>query len=448
MAEASPASKYLAEFIGTSALVFSVGLNVLNPNPSIFGVVAIASTLMVMIYALGGISGGHFNPAVSLAVKLAKDDFGWDQFGIYTAIQLLAGAVGAFSYVAVYGGNTFNLKPVGNYNWYDAAICEVLYTFMLVFTVLNVAVAKKSANNEYFGIAIAFTVVAGGYGAGAVSGGCFNPAVAFGIDISSAWLGFGHCLYYWVAEFIGGALAYAAYLLVRPEESGQAENTASKLASEFIGTFFLVLTVGFNVNAGPKAAVFSIAASLMCMIYALGNVSGGHFNPAVTIAILAAARDKISVGDACLYILAQLAGGIVAGVTYSGVARSFAITQPSGGWRWDSVFAAEFVFTFVLAYTVLCVATTRAALAHFFALAIGFCVIVGGYSIGNISGGHLNPAVSMGIDASSAMFGGTSFYKCFIYGGMQIAGGLAAAGTFSLTHASEYGKGMPQPKEV
>merc|ERR1719277_2752285 len=165
---------------------------------------------------------------------------------------------------------------------------------MLCFVVLNVAVSRKyeppNPGNQFYGLAIGFVIVAGAYGAGVVSGGCFNPAVAIGIDTSSAGLGFGWCIFYTVFEIIGAALAVVAFRLVRPEDFGadpfDATSRSPKLVSEFLGTYMLVLTVGLNVLGNSPAGAFSIAASLMCMIYALGDVSGAHFNPAVTLALM------------------------------------------------------------------------------------------------------------------------------------------------------------------
>eukprot|EP00435_Cladocopium_sp_Y103_P029692 s3802_g7.t1 len=110
-------------------------------------------------------------------------------------------------------GQSFNLAPAKGFSWYHAGLCELLYTFMLTFVVMNVAAAKKNATekNQYYGMAIAFTVVAGAYGAGAVSGGCFNPAVALGIDVSSAGLGFGWSLAYIVFELLGAGMAAALF---------------------------------------------------------------------------------------------------------------------------------------------------------------------------------------------------------------------------------------------
>merc|ERR1719453_1248639 len=177
-------------------------------------------------------------------------------------------------------GDMFNLAPTPGFTFWQAGLAEFLYTFMLCFVVLNVACSKMHAGkNQFYGLAIGFVVVAGGYGAGHISGGCFNPAVAIGIDVSSAGLGFGWCLVYTIFEFIGAALAAVLFQVCRPEEKDEEAEPgnyeiASKVLSEFLGTYFLVLTVG------SKAPVFSIAASLMCMIFALGTCSGAHFNPA------------------------------------------------------------------------------------------------------------------------------------------------------------------------
>lgn len=90
---------------------------------------------------------------------------------------------------------------------------------MLCFVVLNVAVSRKNQGNGYYGLAIGFVIVAGAYGAGAVSGGCFNPAVAWGIDVASIPIGgFKHCLMYTVFEFAGAILATVLFWVCRPDD--------------------------------------------------------------------------------------------------------------------------------------------------------------------------------------------------------------------------------------
>merc|ERR1719456_1966306 len=100
---------------------------------------------------------------------------------------------------------------------------------------------------------------------------------------------------------------------------------------------------------------------------------------------------------------------------------------------------AEIVFTFVLCYVVLCVATVKEPSKDFFGLAIASCVTAGGYAIGAVSGGSLNPAVSFGISSSHIM-GGGHFYRCLIWSLFEFLGAGLAAGAFRLTHPSEFEK--------
>jgi len=446
-AEPSMFAKCAAEFVGTFLLVFTVGCNVLGGGGMWAGV-SIACVLMVSIYAMGGISGGNFNPAVSVTLGISKwlGGPGLDAatVAIYSFVQCLAALSASFSYSALFG-KSIPLGPAKGFESWHAGTCELLYTFMLCFVVLNVAAAKKNAQekNQYYALAIGFVIIAGAYGAGAVSGGCFNPAVALGLDLSSAsaphfeGTGFGWSGPYIAYELTGALLAAVFFKLVRPEDFGVAKSLAAEIISEFLGTYMLVVTVGLNVLGKSKAGAFSIAASLTSMIYALGDVSGAHFNPAVTVAVAASGRcPDLTVGKASSFIVTQLVAGIAAAYTYAFVysGGSFAL-GPGDGFSWASVTVAETVFTFVLAYVVLCVAVSEHTKAsHLFGLAIGSCVTVGGNAIGGISGGSLNPAVSFGIASAQILNGGYG-YKALLYSGMEVAGGLAAAGVFKVTHA-------------
>merc|ERR1719258_290794 len=93
-------------------------------------------------------------------------------------------------------------------------------------------------------------------------------------------------------------------------------SNVAKFTAGFVGTFFLVLTVGCNVHTGSIGAAISIGSMLMVMIFALGSVSGAHFNPAVTFAVLLSGRNKIGIKDAFVYMLCQILGGICAACTY------------------------------------------------------------------------------------------------------------------------------------
>jgi len=439
MGEDSGAAKYVAEFVGTYLLVFTVGCNVLSGSPT-WAATSIACVLMVSIYALGGVSGANFNPAVSVTLGLSNK-LDWKEVGIYSVVQIIAGICAGLSYGALFF-KVFNLEPQAGFGWWEAALAEVLYTFMLCFVVLNVATASKNAGNQFFGLAIGFVIIAGGYAAGGISGGAFNPAVALGIDVSSAGLGFGWGFAYTGYELIGAALAAAMFRVVRPDEfGGEAEYTlGTKLVSEFIGTFYLVLTVGLNVLGKSPAPVWSIAASLMCMIYALGNCSGAHFNPAVTLALLASGRDIIPATEALAYMGVQILGGICAAYMYAAMhhGATFALA-PGAGFNFGHAAVAEIIFTFVLCYVVLCVASVKEPSKDMFGLAIASCVTAGGYAIGAVSGGSLNPAVSFGISSANIINEG-KFYNCLIYSAYEFVGAGLAAAVFHATHPSEYSK--------
>jgi len=450
-------AKCLAEYVGTFFLVFTVGCNVLGKT-GLWACVSIASVLMIAIYSLGAISGANFNPAVSLALGITKSLGGpgleWQAVGIYCTVQLVAGLSAALSAYVLFGQfGSVSLRavvqPGPGFSVVSAGSCELLYTCMLCFVVLNVAAATKNCQerNQYFGLAIAFVIIAGGYAAGPVSGGCFNPAVALGADATSAPSGFGWSLAYIGFQVLGAALAAGLFWLVRPSDfGGQRGSFLASVASEFIGTFFLVLTVGLNVLGKSPAAALSIAAALTSMVYSLGDVSGAHFNPAVTAAIQTAGRNsEFGWWSATCYVTSQLAAGQVAGLIFCSIwAASFPL-GPASGKTWLQAAIAEFVFSFVLCFVVLSVAVSRTTkTSQMFGLAIGSCVIVGGAAIGSISGGSLNPAVSLGISTGHAytsidasrfqVLAATQFVKARIYDVCEVAGALAAAGIFQITH--------------
>lgn len=333
--------KYLSEFIGTFFLVFTVGNNVLG-KLTVWGVTSIACSLMVSIYALGAASGAHFNPAVTIAVFLTgKLPGGIKEACYYVGSQFLGGCFAAWIYIHI-NHASFDLTPGDNYSIWQAIVVEFLYTCMLCFTVLNVACTSSAQGNQYFGLAIGFVIIAGGYAVGGISGAAFNPAVSVAIDASSMISkGFGYCVAYVMAEVVGSCLAVVLFRVVRPEEFGSlaAKNSLSaRLSAEMIGTYFLALTVAFNVSEGVVATAFSIGSALLCMVYALGNCSGGHFNPAVTVALLLSRRNKIDLAETSLYIGSQLFGGILGCLTVAAVLGRTNPLNPGKTWAesWSS----------------------------------------------------------------------------------------------------------------
>ena len=207
-------NKYLTELIGTFFLVLTVGCTVIPGAAGVIAPLAIGSVLMVMVFAGGHISGAHYNPAVTLGVWL-RGRTDTKDVAPYMISQVVGAALAAAAtkYLVGAPGTTPHALPVGS-----AFLAEFLFTFALVFVVLNTATAKGTAGNSFYGLAIGFTVMAGAFAVGGISGGAFNPAVAIGVSIMglaawpSIWI-------YLVSEFLAGALAAVVFKISNPEDN-------------------------------------------------------------------------------------------------------------------------------------------------------------------------------------------------------------------------------------
>jgi len=208
-------NKYIVEFIGTFFLVFTVGMCVIKPDVGNFAPLAIGSALMVMVYAGGHISGGHYNPAVTLAVWLRGKCPGAAVPG-YMASQVVAGAVAAVA--ALYLKGNPELTP-GDLKVGPSLVAEFLGTFALCWVVLNTATAKATSGNSDYGLAIGFTVLVMAYAVGGISGGAFNPAVAVGVTVMHLVKG-ANLWIHLVADFAGGAAAAMAFKALSTEDRG------------------------------------------------------------------------------------------------------------------------------------------------------------------------------------------------------------------------------------
>lgn len=205
-----------------------------------------------------------------------------------------------------------------------------------------------------------------------------------------------------------------------------------KYLVEFIGTFFLVFTVGMTVvNPGAGSfAPIAIGFTLAVMVFAGGHVSGGHYNPAVTFGVLL--RGKIGASDAIMYWVAQLLAGVAAALAVMYLKPS----MPTSGMavQVGPALLAEFLFTFALVFVVLSVATAEGTEGNsFYGWAIGTTVLVGAYAVGGVSGGAFNPAVAVGASIMSILAWG----NIWIYLVAELAGGAVAAYAFRLTHPGE-----------
>jgi len=205
--------KYIAEFIGTFFLVLTIGCTVIPGAPGVIPPLAIGAVLMVMVYAAGHVSGGHLNPAVTLAVWLRGRCETKDVLPYWVA-QVLAGIVAALVAVFLLGksGTPMVIKSLP-----AAFVAEFLFTFALAYVVLNSATAKGTAGNSFYGLAIGMTVMAGAFAVGQIGGGAFNPAVAIGaavmklVNFSDIWI-------HLVADLAGGLVAGLVFKFLNPDD--------------------------------------------------------------------------------------------------------------------------------------------------------------------------------------------------------------------------------------
>ncbi len=206
-------ARYVVEFIGTFFLVGTIGCTVIDPGAGPFAPLAIGSALMLMVYAGGHISGAHYNPAVTIAVAV-RGRCPWRDVPGYLVAQVL-GAI-------VAGGVVLFLKEnptvkAAEPHIAQSLLAELLFTFALCYVVLNVATAKATEGNSYFGLAIGFTVMIGAFSVGGISGGAFNPAVAVGIT-AMGLSKLGNIWIFLVPNFLGGALAAATFQFAHPDD--------------------------------------------------------------------------------------------------------------------------------------------------------------------------------------------------------------------------------------
>mmetsp|Transcript_68733 Transcript_68733/g.122447 ORF Transcript_68733/g.122447 Transcript_68733/m.122447 type:complete len:571 (+) Transcript_68733:71-1783(+) len=476
-------SPYSCEFFGTFLLTFTV-ITVTSFSKQGWGATAIAFAVMALVYSMGPMSGGHFNPAVSLACALTGKVTWWQAFG-YMFCQYWGGLFAGLMCHNVFYQVTLNYGPLPGYNWFAASLCEAAFTALLCFVLLSCLYSERTNprtdGNQFYALAIGFVVLAGGYASGDISGGIFNPCVALGVQMmrtDDIFLGFEKVFQYAFSELLGACIGAFLYFTIRIEEfeiRGLADeeresylmryipSLGHRLLAEFLGTFVVVFTFCVSILMKSSAVAWSTGAIVMSMTYSLSNVSGAHFNPAVTLAVMFSGRRKLPAADGLFYMLIQLLAGCLAGAICSFTKAPAVQRMPTADSTWGQVFAAELIFTFILAYVMLACSTAEGTIADhgmtrqnfYHALAIGACYIAGGIAIAALTGGSINPAITIGLASATASlpssanptidywaswlvtspsYGDFLFYTVF-----QLCGAGIAAFLFHITHAKEYG---------
>lgn len=206
-----------------------------------------------------------------------------------------------------------------------------------------------------------------------------------------------------------------------------------KYLTELIGTFFLVLTIGLVVADGTPLGAIAIGAILMVMVYLGGHISGAHYNPAVTLAVLM--RGAMPKGDIVPYLIAQVIGAIAAALVSLWIVGETFAPAPAGDATVVGTLLVEFFFTFALALVVLNVAVAEETKGNsYYGLAIGFTILAAALAGGPISGGAFNPAVGLGPIIVNGLAGDGSFSNLWLYLVGPFAGGALGAIVFAMQH--------------
>ena len=209
------------------------------------------------------------------------------------------------------------------------------------------------------------------------------------------------------------------------------EAVLAKYLTELVGTFFLVFSIALASSSGSTLAPLAIGATLMAVVYMGGHVSGAHYNPAVSLAVML--RGKLSGADLLPYWGAQLAGGVLGALAASIVVGHTFAPAPASSASPVAVLLVETIFTVLLALVVLSVATAKATAGNsYYGLAIGLVIAAGATVGGPISGGVFNPAVGTSAILTHAMRGAGSLADLWYYWVGPLAGAVIAAGIFRI----------------
>lgn len=214
-------TKYLTEFVGTFLFLLVIALVAPQSPPNALTALAIGGALMVLVYAGGHVSGAHYNPAVTISLA-SVGKCPWSDVGPYIAAQVVGGAAAFAVGGALSGGAPATINPATGVSTVAAVFFEALFTLFLVYTVLNVACTKRTAGNNYYGLAIGFVIVAAAAAAGGITGGAFNPAVGIGATMSGVMFkggGFTNVWIYIVGPILGGLIAAQIWKFQNPEEA-------------------------------------------------------------------------------------------------------------------------------------------------------------------------------------------------------------------------------------
>ena len=454
----------LAEFLGTFFLVLVIRLSsapAADDAGSERRFLALGFSVASLVYSFDHISGAHFNPAVTVGM-VASRALPAALGALYIAAQVLGALAGGL--VARSVGPALQQPGFAPSSYGSAWAVEFIFTFALVLVQQNAGAEKNSTRepNSYFGISVAFTVLAGACATLPISGGCFNPAIGTGIEFSTLFCAAGspncgasmsNLWLYWTAPLAGALVATAVRMYQNlPSHQDTGDFPAVIPLTELIGTFMIVLTASLT-SGSPATQPLAIGSMVLAMVYMGDHVCGADYNPAITLgALLRFGTPMKRWWTVGITMAAQFVGAIGAALAAYGIDGRVNLPNPGSTAACEGLLGAllyETLWTALLVYVALAVMTPntedlppeeermeRAGHSRsYHGLAVGF-IVAGGIYGGNgaCSGGVFNPALGSAIVLVQSVIlkGDGSFVWVYFVGPML--GACIGAGLFSLLH--------------
>lgn len=462
---------YFAEYVGalvlTAAFLFNntqlerskvaTGSFLLNSNGLMVG---------ALVYAFLHNSGAHLNPSVTASLVLTGRLPTRRAFGLVLCQLCGAATAAILVFLCCPKVAAVELGPRDGHTWRAVVATEVLYTAMLCFVYLNCVASVENnpllKQNGFGGLAVGLVFIAAAFAMRDICPAVLNSAIALGLGVAdnlnlSGRPFNGEGLVYFFSDMTGAVIGTGLFRVVRPDEMHTSAGTAAKpvavgtfVAAEFIGTFFIILTKSMNRLAllkvdqaviGPES--WAVMAAIASMTYALHDVSGAYFNPALTLAAAACRRASLPRNAWIFYPVAQVLGAVVASVAFASM--SFGRKIPAAPNRFSAPLElwSEALFSAFTCYVVLSCRFPQGSKSmplrqnSFHGLAYGACHVAAGFAIGPITGAMLNPTVVVsfvGVD----LFHGHLDSGMLLFIFYQLAGGLFGAGLFAILHAELY----------
>lgn len=213
--------KLVTEIIGTAVYVMVVQLSVGS------SAITLGLVLTALVYSGGPISGGHYNPAVSLAFFL-RGTTSWDSLLLYWVFQMI-GAFGGALLGALIGGRTAVPGKGEDYYLLQAFLAELVFTALIAYTYLATRTNSKVEGNSYYGLAIGLCVLVGNYCVAHISGAVFNPAVAVSLSLVHGIGKIAYMLWICLAQAAGGFAGALLFYIIAPDEFAHFSEEAHQL---------------------------------------------------------------------------------------------------------------------------------------------------------------------------------------------------------------------------